>query len=61
MNSTDEQIENFKQEKYLLAVNFIHITKQTTGIFSKTSSEITELMDLLQHTHDYSEYFTSFQ
>ncbi|HAR1321298.1 TPA: M protein trans-acting positive regulator [Enterococcus faecium] len=62
MNSTDEQIEKIsKQEKniYLLLTLFILRNKQQ-AYFPKTSSEITELMDLLQHTHDYSEYFTSF-
>ncbi len=62
MNSTDEQIEkNFKTRKniYLLLTLFILRNKQQ-AYFPKTSSEITELMDLLQHTHDYSEYFTSF-
>lgn len=62
MNSTDEQIEKFQNKKniYLLLTLFILRNKQQ-AYFPKTSSEITELMDLLQHTHDYSEYFTSFQ
>lgn len=61
MNSTDEQIEKFQNKKniYLLLTLFILRNKQQ-AYFPKTSSEITELMDLLQHTHDYSEYFTSF-
>ncbi len=43
----------------MLLTLFILRNKQQ-AYFQKTSSEITELMDLLQHTHDYSEYFTSF-
>ncbi len=43
----------------MLLTLFILRNKQQ-AYFPKTSSEITELMDLLQHTHDYSEYFTSF-
>lgn len=60
--SKDEHREkNPKQEKniYLLLALFICRNRQQAR-FSKISPEITELMDLLQRTHDYSECFTSF-
>ena len=53
--STEKKIQNI----YLLLALFICRNRQQAR-FSKISPEITELMDLLQRTHDYSECFTSF-
>ena len=55
-----EKKSKTRKNIYLLLALFICRNRQQAR-FSKISPEITELMDLLQRTHDYSECFTSFQ